>query len=56
MQNHLSEITLYQDAAEILRRSKIDPERFNLSLFKTAKVDMKSQNEKATESVKSIVS
>ena len=54
IQNHLSEITLYQDAAEILKRSEIDPERLNLSLFKATYFDMKSQNEKATESLKSI--
>ena len=54
MQNHLPEITLYQDAAEILKRAEIDPERFNLELFKSDYFAMKSENEEATESVRSI--
>ncbi|MCR4617250.1 MAG: hypothetical protein K5669_03555 [Lachnospiraceae bacterium] len=45
---------MYQDAAEILKRAEIDPERFNLELFKSDYFAMKPENEEATESVRSI--
>ncbi len=54
MQDHINEITIFQDSARILKKADIDPERFNLDLFRADYFDMKSQNEKAADSIREI--
>ena len=45
LQDHISEITLFQEAADILKRSDIDPEKLNLEAFRAEYFRMKKENE-----------
>ena len=52
LEDHISEITLFQDAADILKKVEIDPERFNLELFKTDYFKMIDENKSYAEKEK----
>ena len=45
LQDHISDITLFQKAADILKRSDIDPEKLNLEAFRAEYFRMKKENE-----------
>ncbi len=49
LQDHISEITLFQEAAAILKNSDIDPNRLNLDAFKAEYFRMKNENKSFAE-------
>ena len=45
LQDHISVITFFQEPADILKRSDIDPEKLNLEAFRAEYFRMKKENE-----------
>ena len=52
LQDHISEITLFQDADRILKKAGIDPERLNLEAFKAEYFRMKDENKSLSDKEK----
>ena len=51
-ENHVSEISLFEDAARMLKKAEIDPERFRLEAFKAEYFRMVDENKDYAEKEK----